>query len=273
MTADAGASTVMEDVVCSAISNSLTARPPRPLARLSTTWSTAAGSPVSERTGWGPEPKTRRGNVPHVREYSTPSTMEPPSSGNLTDDVVTNARAHAEAVVFSRPSADGWVGVSAATFHEEVCGVAKGLVAAGIEAGDRVALMSKTRYEWTLLDYAIWFAGAITVPIYETSSAEQVQWILSDSGTKAVVAEGSEHIARISEIRGELTALNHVWSFADNGVDVLTRLGADVSDEEIEKRRSSLTPDDTATLIYTSGTTGRPKGCILTHGNFMFELG
>ena len=209
-----------------------------------------------------------------MREYSTPLTIELPQVGNLTDDVVTNARDAADVAVFSRRDASGaWQDVTAATFLAEVTAVAKGLVAAGIERGDRVAIFSKTRYEWTLLDYAIWFAGAITVPIYETSSAEQVHWILQDSGTKAVLAEGPAHVARIAETRSALAELNHVWSFADNAVDVLTRLGADVPDEEIEKRRTSLTPDDTATLIYTSGTTGRPKGCVLTHGNFMFELG
>ncbi|SFC06104.1 long-chain acyl-CoA synthetase [Nocardioides terrae] len=209
-----------------------------------------------------------------MREFSTPLTIDLPTVGNLTDDVVSNARDAADAAVFSRRNAGGaWEDVSSATFLEEVTAVAKGLVAAGIERGDRVAIFSKTRYEWTLLDYAIWFAGAITVPIYETSSPEQVRWILQDSGTKAVVAEGPEHVSRIAETRSALTDLNHVWSFADNGVDVLRRLGADVADEEIEKRRTSLTPADTATLIYTSGTTGRPKGCVLTHGNFMFELG
>jgi long-chain acyl-CoA synthetase len=209
-----------------------------------------------------------------VREYSTPLTIDLPTFGNLTDDVVANAQEAADVAVFSRRGAGGaWEDVSSATFLAEVTAVAKGLVAAGIERGDRVALFSKTRYEWTLLDYAIWFAGAVTVPIYETSSAEQVHWILEDSGAKAVAAEGPEHIARVSAIRAELPALNHVWSFADNAVDVLTALGADVADEEIEKRRTSLTPEDTATLIYTSGTTGRPKGCVLTHGNFMFELG
>ncbi len=138
--------------------------------------------------------------------------------------------------------------------------------------GDRVALISKTRYEWTLLDYAIWFAGAVTVPIYETSSAEQIGWILHDSGARACVAESSEHLARIRESRSELAELNHVWSISDNAIDVLTRLGEDVSDETLEQRRTSATPLDLATLIYTSGTTGRPKGCMLTHGNFMFEL-
>ncbi|HRK48185.1 MAG TPA: AMP-dependent synthetase/ligase [Nocardioides sp.] len=208
-----------------------------------------------------------------MREYSTPATMEPPSSGNLTDDVVTNARDHGAEEVFGRPGPDGWQGVTAATFHDEVRAVAKGLIAAGIEVGDRVALISKTRYEWTLLDYAIWFAGAVTVPVYETSSSEQVQWILEDSGARAVVAETPEHVARVTEVRGALTELNHVWSFTDNGVDILVRLGQDIAEEELESRRTAAGPGDLATLIYTSGTTGRPKGCMLTHGNFMVELG
>ena len=208
-----------------------------------------------------------------MREYSTPPTLDRPSSGNLTDDVVANARDHGAEVAFSRPGADGWDGVTAAAFHDEVRAVAKGLVAAGIEPGDRVALMSKTRYEWTLLDYAIWFAGAVTVPVYETSSAEQVQWILQDSGARAVVAESSEHVARVNGVRGGLTELNHVWSITDNAIDILSKLGQDITDESLERRRTTAGPGDLATLIYTSGTTGRPKGCMLTHGNFMIELG
>jgi long-chain acyl-CoA synthetase len=208
-----------------------------------------------------------------VREYSTPPTMEVPTTGNLTDDVVLNAREHGGDVVFSRPGADGWEGVTAAQFHDEVRAVAKGLVAAGIEAGDRIALICKTRYEWTLLDYAIWFAGAVTVPVYETSSSEQIQWILADSGAKAVVAETSEHVARVTGVRSGLTELNHVWSITDNAVAILGRLGADIGDDQLESRRTTAGPGDLATLIYTSGTTGRPKGCMLTHGNFMVELG
>ncbi len=208
-----------------------------------------------------------------MREFSTPLTTEIPAVGNLTEDVVRNAREAPDAVQFSRPGTDGWVDVTAAEFLAEVSAVAKGLIASGIEVGDRVALVSKTRYEWTLLDYAIWFAGAVTVPVYETSSAEQVAWILRDSGARAVVAEGPDHLARISEVRGELEDLNHVWSIADNAIGTLTSLGDDISDEELEKRRTAATPLDLATLIYTSGTTGRPKGCMLTHGNFMFELG
>ena len=198
-----------------------------------------------------------------------------PTTGNLTDDVVTNARDAGETAVFSRRTADGWVDVTAAEFHDEVRAVAKGLIAAGVEAGDRVALLSKTRYEWTLFDYAIWFAGAVTVPIYETSSAEQIGWILQDSGARAVVAEGPDHLARVREAResGDLAELQHVWSIEDNAVDVLGRLGSDISDDVLEQRRTTATPLDLATLIYTSGTTGKPKGCMLTHGNFMFELG
>ncbi len=211
-----------------------------------------------------------------MREFSTPLTTEIPSTGNLTDDVVTNAREAGSAVQFSR-RADGpdaeWEDVTTAQFLAEVSAVAKGLIAAGIEVGDRVALISKTRYEWTLFDYAIWFAGAVTVPIYETSSAEQVHWILSDSGARAVITETPDHLTRVREIRGDLDELNHVWSLADNAVDTLSRLGGDISDEVLEKRRTTATPLDLATLIYTSGTTGRPKGCMLTHGNFMFELG
>jgi long-chain acyl-CoA synthetase len=139
-----------------------------------------------------------------VREYSTPPSMDPPTTGNLTDDVLTNAREAPDQVVFTTRPASGsgeWPGVTAAQFLEDVRAVAKGLVAAGIEPGDRVALISRTRYEWTLLDYATWFAGAVTVPIYETSSAEQIHWILEDSGARAVVAEGPGHVARINEVR------------------------------------------------------------------------
>jgi long-chain acyl-CoA synthetase len=210
-----------------------------------------------------------------VREFSTPLSIAVPTAGNLTDDVVANARDAGETAVFSRRTDDGWVDVTAAQFHDEVRAVAKGLVAAGVEVGDRIALLSKTRYEWTLFDYAIWFAGAVTVPIYETSSAEQIGWILQDSGARAVVAEGPDHLARVREAResGDLVELQHVWSIEDNAVDVLGRLGSDITDELLEQRRTTATPLDLATLIYTSGTTGKPKGCMLTHGNFMFELG
>lgn len=209
-----------------------------------------------------------------MREFSTPATYVVPPTGSLSDDVVRNAAEAPDVAVLSRPGADGsWVDVTSSEFLAEVSAVAKGLIAAGVGAGDRVALLSKTRYEWTLIDYAIWFAGATTVPIYETSSAEQIEWILQDSAAVAIIAEDAGHMGRISEVRAACAALNSVWSINDNAVDLLVKLGADITDEQLEARRSAVTPDDAATLIYTSGTTGRPKGCVLTHGNFMFELG
>ena len=208
-----------------------------------------------------------------LREYQTPLSIEVPQTGNLTDDVLQNAMSHPDAVVLGRRTSSGWTDVTAAEFLAEVRKVAKGLIAAGINEGDRVALISKTRYEWTLMDYAIWFAGAVTVPIYETSSAEQIEWILSDSEARAVVTETGEHSSRVAEGRARLPALTHVWSLEDRAVDILMSTGTDITDHEAENRRSAVTPLSLATLIYTSGTTARPKGCMLTHGNFMFELG
>ena len=208
-----------------------------------------------------------------MREYSTPQTAEVPSAGSLVDDIVVNGTEHPETVSFSRRVGTAWQDVTAGEFLAEVREVTAGLVAAGIEPGDRVALLSKTRYEWTLLDYAIWSAGAVTVPVYETSSADQIGWILSDSGAKALVVESSEHLARLQEVRARLEELTNVWSIDDNGVETLRSLGAGVGDDELDARRDGLTPASVATLIYTSGTTGRPKGCVLTHGNFMVELG
>ena len=206
-----------------------------------------------------------------MREYSTALEVEVPV-GNLTDDVVRNGEQHPDDVAFSRPVDDTWRDVTAAEFLAEVRGVAKGLVAAGIEPGDRVVLLSRTRYEWTLLDYAIWFAGAVTVPVYETSSDDQVAWILRDSGAVAAVVETPDHRSRVSRLRADLPRLHHLWSLDGDAVAVLRTLGEDVSDDQLESRRTTAGPADLATLIYTSGTTGRPKGCRLTHGNFLHEL-
>ncbi|MBM7515375.1 AMP-dependent synthetase/ligase [Nocardioides nitrophenolicus] len=209
-----------------------------------------------------------------MREYSTPQTIEIPTTGNLTDDVVRNAAEAPDAVQFSRANVDGgWDDVSCATFLAEVSAVAKGLMAAGVAPGDRVALISRTRYEWTLLDYAIWFAGAATVPIYESSSEEQIGWILSDSGARAVVCEDAGHRARVEATRATLPALEHLWTIEDGAVAALTELGTAIDDATLEARRTTAGPADLATLIYTSGTTGRPKGCMLTHDNFQTELG
>jgi long-chain acyl-CoA synthetase len=153
----------------------------------------------------------------------------------------------------------------------EVRATAKGLVAAGINIGDRVAIMARTRYEWTILDFAIWFAGGCVVPIYETSSAEQVDWILSDSGAVGLIVETPTHRELAQTVLPSHT--KHVWTMTDDVLSVLARAGASVSDDEIDRRRNSLSPETLATLIYTSGTTGKPKGVSLTHGNFLSECG
>ncbi|WP_028655228.1 AMP-dependent synthetase/ligase [Nocardioides sp. J54] len=208
-----------------------------------------------------------------MREYSTPQTVSVPTSGNLTDDVLRNAREAPDAVQFSRPDGEGgWTDVTCAAFLDEVQAVARGLVGAGIGPGDRVAIISRTRYEWTLLDYATWFAGAVSVPIYESSSEEQVRWILADSGARAVVVEDATHLARVGAVRGDLPDLEHVWAIDSGAVAEIGRLGAGVTEDDLEARRSATGPDDLATLIYTSGTTGRPKGCMITHDNFQNEL-
>ncbi len=211
-----------------------------------------------------------------MREFSTPATYVLPEHGNLTDDIITNAAEQPDDVAFSRRVGTTWEDVTAVDFLAEVRELAKGLIATGVSEGDRVALISKTRYEWTLVDYAVWYAGAVTVPIYETSSQEQIGWILSDSGAVLVIAETAEHRARIDGVSAELTELKQVVGIDDGGLEGLRAAGRStsaVSDDDLETRRSSVTPETVATLIYTSGTTGRPKGCMLTHGNFMFELG
>ncbi|MEV8372324.1 AMP-dependent synthetase/ligase [Kribbella sp. NPDC056861] len=208
-----------------------------------------------------------------MREYTTPAVIEPPTSGSLSDPVWANAASHPDTAVFSRRVEGGWLEVSAAEFARQVSGVAKGLIAAGVKHGERVALLSATRYEWTLIDYAIWSIGAATVPIYETSSASQIQWILTDSEAVVAVVENAAHGAVVESARAEAPTLQEVWQIEAGAVDQLTVLGQDVSDAELDKRRTAVVPGDLATLIYTSGTTGRPKGCKISHASFLDELG
>jgi long-chain acyl-CoA synthetase len=211
-----------------------------------------------------------------VREYSLPALVEIPAATSLADVIFTRARKDPHAVVMRKLSGGRWDDVTAEQFHDEVVALAKGLVAAGIEPGDRVALMSRTRYEWTLIDYAIWTAGAVTVPIYETSSVEQVEWILGDSGARATFAETPEHADTIRQAGA--AGVEHVWLIDGTG-DAETAAGlasgsaaADVSDEQLEQHRTARKAADLATIIYTSGTTGRPKGCEVTHGNLLSDV-
>jgi len=208
-----------------------------------------------------------------MREYTTPAVIEPPTSGSLSDPVWANATSHPTTAVFSRRTPDEWSDVTAAEFADQVAAVAKGLIAAGVQHGDRVALLSPTRYEWTLVDYAIWSVGAATVPIYETSSASQIQWIMTDSEAVVAVVENATHAASVEAARPEAPALREVWQLESGGIEDLVSRGKAISDEDLAKRRTAVVPGDLATLIYTSGTTGRPKGCKITHVNFMDELG
>lgn len=203
-----------------------------------------------------------------MREFSEPATMDVANEDNLSDMVFATAERFGGSVLYRRKARDTWIDVTAREFAEQVLAVAKGLVAAGIEPGDRVGLLSRTRYEWTLLDFAILTAGGVTVPIDETSSAEQIQWILSDSGARALLMETRAHRDRLSSIRGKLPGLEHVWQL-DEAADELAALGAGVADEDMHHRRRRVRAGDTASLVYTSGTTGRPKGCPLTHRNVL----
>jgi long-chain acyl-CoA synthetase len=207
-----------------------------------------------------------------VREFTVPATITVPSQASLSDTVFDNAREVPKLVALRRRTDAGWQDVTAAEFADEVRAVARGFVQAGIQPSDRIALMSKTRYEWTLFDYAIWSAGAVTVPIYETSSAEQVQWIISDSQAVAAVVETAEHEAVLDTVRPDLPGLRQVWRIDADAGGTLTGLGRDVDDAEVDARRSAVSADDLATIIYTSGTTGRPKGCELTHRNVLFDV-
>ena len=200
-----------------------------------------------------------------MREYSVPVLVDVPASASLADTVFRRGEQEPDRVIMRRKDGDAWPGVTAREFRDQVAALAKGLLAAGLGHGDRVALMSRTRYEWTLADYAIWAIGAVTVPIYETSSAEQVAWILSDSGAKAAFAELDTHEQTVREAA---PALKHLWRL-EAALDGSIGTGG-VDDAALEEARSRVSGADLATIVYTSGTTGRPKGCLITHDNLLF---
>ncbi|MFB6939293.1 AMP-dependent synthetase/ligase [Streptomyces chartreusis] len=208
-----------------------------------------------------------------VREARTPP-LTPPASGSTADLPYVNAAEEPDAVVLRRREGGDpiWRPVTAAAFAREVTAVAKGLIAAGLEPGGRVAVMSRTRYEWTVLDFAIWAAGGQTVPIYATSSADQVEWIVRDSGVRHVVTETKENTETVAAGTAGHEQRPRVWQLdGEDALGVLTDLGRNLPDDEVTERRRTLTPDTIATVCYTSGTTGRPKGCVLTHANLHAE--
>ncbi|GAA2284703.1 long-chain fatty acid--CoA ligase [Glycomyces scopariae] len=206
-----------------------------------------------------------------MREFAVPPVVTVPDEDNTLTALWDAAENHPSSILYMRSHDDGatWHDVTAVQFREQVVAAAKGLAAAGVQPGDRVALMSATRYEWTLLDYAIWAAGAVTVTIYETSSADQARWILEDSGAIAAIAETAEMTEMIEGLGS--TEVKHVWTIDGGALDALETLGAD-ADVDIEARRTSRGTADLATIVYTSGTTGRPKGCMLTHGNLLNDI-
>ncbi|MEU0039891.1 AMP-dependent synthetase/ligase [Streptomyces sp. NPDC006333] len=208
-----------------------------------------------------------------VREVSVPPLVAPVTHGSLADIPFDNAAEAPAAPVLSRKDPEGgWEDVTAAEFAAQVLAVAKGLIAEGLAPGDRIAIMARTTYEWTLLDFAAWAAGLVTVPIYPTSSVFQVRWILQDSGAVALATETVAQASALGPERDRIPDLRHMWVFEKGHVERLAERGRNIPDQEVAVRRGVLGPDTLATLIYTSGTTGRPKGCVLTHGNFFAEI-
>ena len=205
-----------------------------------------------------------------MKEFFVPAVVTPDPDANASDLLVERVRLTPNGALFSIPTSDGgWSDVTAAEFHAQVTALAKGFIAAGVKPGEKIGFMCKTRYEWTLVDFAAWFAGAALVPIYETSSPSQVHYILDDSEAHHMIVETAEHFARYDEIAGDLPNVGHVWQMHLGDLEKLASRGTTVSDDDLEARRTMATGSDLATLIYTSGSTGVPKGCILTHSNFV----
>ncbi|GAA1800648.1 long-chain fatty acid--CoA ligase [Luedemannella flava] len=207
-----------------------------------------------------------------MREFTVPPAVTIKDTTTLVQAVWTNAEARPDAAQFARRTDAGWEDITCARFRDDVVALARGLVAAGVAPGDRVGLISRTRYEWTLIDYAIWACGAVTVPIYETSSPDQIQWILSDSAAVACFVETADHAANLGRVRDDLPDLRHTWEIEAGGLTELIAAGGPVDPAEVDRRRLAGRADDLATIIYTSGTTGRPKGCVLTHRNIYADI-
>ena len=202
--------------------------------------------------------------------YDVPPLVVTESSQNATDVLLDRLKKSPDHALFSRQRPDGtWFNLSTREFYDDVTALAKGLIASGIKPGQAIGVLSRTRYEWPVIDFAIWFAGAVSVPIYESSAPAQIEWILSDSDAVALFVEHDEHMSRLEVVRGKLGKLKQVWRIDSADYGDLMRAGEKVSDADLEKARSQAELSDLATIIYTSGTTGNPKGCELTHRGFV----
>jgi long-chain acyl-CoA synthetase len=205
-----------------------------------------------------------------VLETSMPVIVPADPSANVTDLLVDRVAQTPDRALFSVPDGSGgWRDISARAFHDEVVALAKGFIAAGVQPGDKVGFLAKTTYQWSVVDFALFFAGAVMVPVYETNSPSQIQWTLSDSGATSLMVETAEHVSRFDQVRDELPLIREVWQMDDGAIDALKETGTGIADEEVERRRALANGDDVATLIYTSGSTGKPKGCVITHANFV----
>ena len=202
-------------------------------------------------------------------QFEVPAIVPADPEGSVSDLLVERVKATPDRALFAVPDGAGWRDVTAAEFEKQVIALAKGFVAAGIQPGDKVGFIARTTYEWTLVDFGLFYAGAVMVPIYETSSPTQVQWIMSDSGATYCIVESADHAARLDEVRADLPLVKDVWAMHLGAIATLTEQGKDIPDDEITRRRQIAVGSDIATLIYTSGSTGRPKGCVLTHSNFV----
>ena len=202
-------------------------------------------------------------------QFDVPAIVPADPDANIADLLVERVKATPDLALFSVPQGDGWRDITAADFQTAVVALAKGFIAAGVQPGDKVGFIARTTYEWTLVDFALFYAGAVMVPVYETSSPAQIQWILEDSGATGLIVESLDHFQRFDEVRGDLPLVRDVWQLHLGAIDALTAQGASIEDAEVERRRQIAVGSDIATLIYTSGSTGRPKGCVLTHSNFV----
>ncbi len=205
-----------------------------------------------------------------MQTYEIPAHVKSAETDNITDLLVERVKATPKLPLYATQDAAGnWTNVTAEEFEQRVVALAKGFIAAGIQPGQAIGIMSRTRFEWSLIDFAIWYAGAVSVPVYETSAPAQLEWILSNSDAVALWLESDEHEQRYSQIKASTPLIRNVWRMDDGAIDRLVELGREVADDQVEKRRRAAGLADLATIIYTSGTTGKPKGCELTHRGFV----